>query len=251
MDDDMNSREIVLPFPPLPDDGKKRFVWQSAEWWEWFTAFRRKPSVTAIYRRLREYDSFVSFHSGRPVDVQAYYKNGLQLADVQKLNQQARDRLLSDRAPEITRDILEAAIAKASTYHDKTLFLVLDAREISGHYLIYGSEHICGIAASLVRQVGFDCRQLLKHFGTPTVFRVDLSRAIIPEDQLRAWARHLREWTWESRRDPHPPCIDWSFILKQSIPAEHILDHVHPDRIPDPLLFGTIYTYRDNFPCFV
>ena len=241
---------MVLRFPRLPNDGRKRFVWESTEWWEWFTAFRRKPSVTAIYRRLREYHSFVSFHSGRPVDVDAYYVNGLQLADVAKLNEVAKERLLSERAPQITPQILEAAIAKASRYHDKTLFLVLDAREISGHYLIYGSEHICGIAASMVNDVGIDCRQLLKYFGTPTVFRVALPREIIPEPQLRDLACHLREWTWESRRDKEPPRIDWSFVLKEPVSAEHILDHVHPERIPDPLLHGIVYTYRDNFPCF-
>ncbi len=77
---------------------------------------------------------------------------------------------------------------------------VLDAREISGHYLIYGSEHICGIAASMVRQVGLDCRQSLKRFGTPTVFRVALPREIIPKSQLRELAGHLREYGWEMRK---------------------------------------------------
>lgn len=54
---------MVLASPALPEDGRKRFVWNSPEWWEWFTAFRRKPSVTSIQPRLAEYESFVSFQA--------------------------------------------------------------------------------------------------------------------------------------------------------------------------------------------
>jgi hypothetical protein len=239
---------MALAFPALLKDGRKRFVWNSPEWWEWFTAFRRKPSTALIQRRLAEYESFISFHSARPVDVASYYEKGLELAQVEKLNAQARERLLSSRYGEITSAILERAITEASIYHDQTLFLVLDEREISGHYLIYGSEHICGIAASMTREAGLDCRQLLKNFGTPTVFRVALPPEIIPGDQIHELAEYLRESSWEERKRVRPPMIDFSFILKQPVAAEHILDHVHPESIPDPLLFNYPYSYRDNFP---
>ena len=242
------NRDIAFSFPPLPNDGEKRFLFNSTEWWEWFRAFRRKPSENSIYRRLSEYGFFISFHGARPSDVASYHANGIALGDVNALNHQAKQMLISGRYPQITAALVDEAIAKASTIHDKTLFLVIDEREVSGHYMIYGSEHICGIAASMSHKAGIDCRQLLKDFGTPTQFRIALPRDCIPDDQLRQLAAHIAEFCWDERKRKHPPSIDWSLILTESIPGKYILDHVHPESIPDPLLRYHCYRYRENFP---
>lgn len=244
-------REIHLSFGPLPQDAVKRFVWNSCEWWEWFTAFRRLPSATSIHKRLSEYDGFISFHGTRPVDVESYYKSGLKIADLNELNETARKLLRSDRHPEITEEILENAIASASRFDEQKLFLVIDERELSGHYMIYGSEHICGIAASMVREAGFDCREILKRFGTPTLFRVCLPREIIPDEQLKDLADYMRTVVWETRKRKLPPSIDWTFTLKEPIPGAHIVDHTHPEKIPDPLTYYIPYRYRDDPPDFI
>ena len=53
---------------------------------------------------------------------------------------------MSDRARDTPAGLtLEKAIMVVLGIHDKTVFAVLDDREVPGHYLIYGSEHICGI----------------------------------------------------------------------------------------------------------
>ncbi|OJV10103.1 MAG: hypothetical protein BGO12_13665 [Verrucomicrobia bacterium 61-8] len=193
----------------------------------------------------------MSFHCARPLDLSAFYKDGLRLGDIKDLNQRAREIFLSSRYPQITTAIFDLAIENASDIHDQKLFAVLDEREISGHYLIYGSEHICGIGASMVRQVGFDCRQILKLHGTPTVFRVDLPRDLIAESQLRDLAADLVESCWDERKRERPPRIDWSWIMDKEIPGVYVLDHVHPELIPDPLMRYIPYRYRDNFPCFI
>lgn len=218
---------------------------------EWFTSFKRRPSTTSILRRLERHDFFTAFHGARPLDVNSYYENGITIADISELNQQARKFLISDQYPQITTAILERAIAGASSIHDKTLFLIIDEREASGHYMIYGSEHICGIAAAMHRETGLDCRQILKTFGKPTQFRVTLPRKMIPDDQLHKLADHINGFYWDERRRTDPPRIDWSWILAQSIPGKYIFDHVHPESIPDPLLHYYPYRYRDNFPCFI
>jgi hypothetical protein len=247
----MSYRDIILPFGPLPNDGVKRFHWNSSEWWSWFKSFRRKPSAVAVLKRLREYDEIVSFHAARPLDPASYYATGIELGDVERMNARAREIFLSAGYPSITPPIVDKAIADASTIHDKTLFAVLDEREVSGHYLIYGSEHICGIAASMSRDVPMDCRQILKNFGTPTLFRISVPLDLIPEIQIQQLAEYLLRMVWDERRSKLAPRIDWSLILKNSIPATCMVDHVHPERIPDPLQYYFPYSYKDNFPCII
>lgn len=247
----MNSHDVPLSFNPLPPTSERRFVWNSGEWWKWFRSYRRKPAVESIHARLREYDSFVSFHCARPTDVSSFYKSGLRLGDIESLNRHAREILISPEYPWITPERFERATADASGIHDKTLFAVIDEREISGHYLIYGSEHICGIAASISREVGFDCRDILKYHGTPTVFRMAIPRELIPDSQLHDLAEHVMEMYWDERKRERPPRVDWSWILKQGIPGRHVLDHVHPEKIPDPTMQYIPYRYRDNWPCLI
>lgn len=245
----MGNHDILLEFGPLPASCRRRFIWNSAEWWDWFRSGRRKPSTSALVSRLQEYDSFISFHGARPQDVSAYYTQGIKLGVVDSLNAQAREIFLSGRYPEITPSILNQAIFTASRTDDRKVFVIVDEREISGHYLIYGSEHICGLAASMIIDAGFDCRQILKSFGTPTVFRIELARDLIPENQLVEFAEHVLEACWDTRKRTQPPRFDWSWILRQEIPGKSVLDHVHPEEIPDPLLRYISYSYRDNFPC--
>ena len=247
----MNWHDVPLTLRPLPAGSDRRFDWNSGDWWKWFRSYRRKPTVDSLHKRLCKYDSFLSFHCARPSDVSSYYESGLRLGDFQSLNQRAREIFLSDKYPWITLERFEKVIGDVSGIHDKTLFAVIDEREISGHYLIYGSEHICGIGASLSHAVGFDCRDILKLHGTPTVFRVAIPRELIPDDQLQDLAKHIMEIYWGERKRDWPPRIDWSWILKQDIPARHVLDHVHPEEIPDPTKQYIRYRYRDNWPCLI
>lgn len=246
----MNLRSINLDFKPLPNDEVKRFAWNTPELWKSFKSFRRKPAEDVLFNHVSSYDAFLLYHAARPLDVARYYEVGLEVADAKRMNARAREIFLSAEFPTISSGLLERAISDASTIHDKTLFAVIDEREVSGHYLIYGSEHICGIAAKLSREAGFDCRQILKNFGIPTLFRVSLPREMIPGRQLRNLSSYLLESVWDRRRLEHSPPLDWSFDLKCSIPSNCIVDHVHPERIPDPLQLNYPYTYKDNFPCF-
>jgi hypothetical protein len=242
--------EAAQEFAPLRDEGRRYFIWNSAEWWKWFTAYRRKPSIKAIQKHLSEYEFFIAYHGTRSADIESYYTFGLRSADYEELNRKAKTMLTTSEYPQITDALFEAAVAKASKLHDKNLFLLIDYRELSGHYMIYGSEYICGIAATMTRAVEIDCRQLLKRFGIPTLLRIALPREMIPEEQLYDFAGHIREYIWDERKRSAPPQIDWSFQIQDGIPGERLIDHVHPERIEDPHFQNYPYTYKNNFPCF-
>jgi hypothetical protein len=200
--------------------------------------------------RLETYTSFIVFHGCRPTDVSSYYASGLQPSNLGNLDEVARSIFLSPHVPTVTEHALTRAIASISRNDHGKLCVVLDERDLirySGHYMIYGSEHLCGIGASLLRESGFDYRQILKRCGKPTVFRCRLPRVSIPQSQIENLARYLNEVTWEDdRRRPSPPLLDCSFILRDPIPAEHVLGHVHPEVIPEPHFYYLPYRYKDE-----
>lgn len=73
-----------------------------------------------------------------------------------------------------------------SDFDDGKVYLCLDDRIIfatAGHYLIYDSEYLCSIATALIEVPSIDYRQILKSFGDPTVFEVNLPWSLIPISQ--------------------------------------------------------------------
>lgn len=161
----------------------------------------------------------------------------------------AREIFFSPGIPRITEEELSTATASISGLDQGKLYVVIDERHLiryCGHYMIYGSEHLCGVGASLAREHGYDYRQVLKRYGTPTVVRFLLRRSDIPRHQVQELARQLHEAIWEDRRCPEPPLISFSFTLSQPIPPTHILGHIHPKSIPDPLCHFLPYEYCND-----
>jgi hypothetical protein len=218
------------------------FVWKDPVTWQ--PLVRKTRGVRQTQRSMllalrATYDSVLVFHGGRPLDVESYYKYGLRIADKQQLTAAAKRIFLSPEFPEINEDAFQEAVSMLSGIHDRVLFVVLDDRELRndcGHYLIYGSEHICGIAAKLGRNRPRDYRQVLKRFGIPTILRLSLPLEMIEESDLLELADRLRESVPRIRAGRRPHQIDFTFELSRDIPSMCILGHEHPDRIPDPLL---------------
>ncbi len=224
----------------------KEFIWNSLGWWDWLRAHKRCPSAEMVTHHLLNYETFVVFHGCRPVDVQSYYDEGLKISDLDRLNQIAREVFLTSSFPVITESALTEAIEQMDGDPGK-LFVVLDDRDLlqhCGHYMIYGSEHLCGIGANLSHRYGIDCRQLLKRRGRPTLLRIRLPRESIPPDEIDSLALELCDVWTESRRDAKPPQKDYCFSLDSSIDSRWILDHSHPDVIPDPLLGDIPYRFE-------
>lgn len=113
------------------------------------------------------------------------------------------------------------------------LFLVMDDRSLvnsGGHYLLYGSEWILGV-------LGLQAHEALRRRGIPTVLRVNLPLHTVTSYEREHLARTmLQEWTRIKVNRPNwTPELDFTFCLREDVPGENIVDHFHPELIPDPL----------------
>jgi hypothetical protein len=229
------------------------FAWGNPKWWAWFTGNRQHPSVKSLIRYITQHDGFIVYHGCRPAEIEPYYRRGLRPSDLQQLNELARQRFLTKEFPEITEAAFDSAVALASNSatmarDDGKIFVAIDDRELirhCGHYLIYGSEHVCGIAAKLCREYGRDYQQVLKRYGTPTVFRISLPMCDVAHREVQSLAECLHKVIWESRKQRTPPRFDWTFTLNVPIPPEQVLGHYHPIEIPDPLHHDIPYRYDE------
>ncbi len=200
-------------------------------------------SKSNLAARLHQrYDAIRAYHGARPLDVQTYYDRGLELLDPMPATQRAREIFLSGQFPEIDEAMLDAAI-------DRVGFKLRGGRvyfetgknfleEHCGHYLLYGSEFLCGVAANLPGHK--DYRQVLKGFGQPTVFVCDVPLDYIEFDWVEDFAGQAIESMFEKMLDPRfvhpPPGRGAGIMLRRRLPAAYLLEHYHPPKVRDPLL---------------
>lgn len=227
------------------------FSWKNPTTWQPLTHLSK--SILSQASNLppiltKNYDGVLAYHACRPTDVKAYYRDGLRVANHEILNEIARNIFRTNEFPEITDQLFQDAVAKASDIDNLRSYLSLDDQDFltdSGHYLIYGSEHICGIAANLMQSSAPDYRQVLKRFGQPTVFKLFLRFELIEERDLNELCIVLSKNTEIAKRGKTLPPIDFTFSIKQNLPAESIIGHYHPNKIEDPLL-SMEYIYKER-----
>lgn len=227
---------------------QKVFSWKDGTTWpDNWPGCEIEPNSSRAYELAsqlrRQYDCFVAYHACRPIDTTSYYQNGLRLADHTALLNDALRIFGDGNFSEISReDVVESARAMPSSSNAR-LYVALDDRHIvswCGHYLLYGSEYITGIAAGLTRLNGFDYRQHLKSSGRPTMFELHLPLSWIGGDCLAelssVMARRVLfdEIAYEE---------DFTMTLHRPVPPEFIISHYHPPIIRDPLTRGI---YRDE-----
>jgi len=162
------------------------------------------------------------------------------------LKARSRQIFLSGKFPELTAEHVNAADADVSQIDDDRAFVSLDDRQLvacAGHYLIYGSEYLCGVAAALGRSTGRDYRQVLKQFGRPTLFHLRIPFDAISNADFTAFVDVVREHVRKTG-DGLAPRIDFTLRLRQALPPGCVAGHRHPRRIIDPLLGMTPYYYR-------
>jgi hypothetical protein len=156
----------------------------------------------------------------------------------------ARERakeLFTSRFPEVTSEDIDRAanIVGPETRHGY-LYVALDDRHFwqgAGHYLIYGSEYLCGIAAQLHVLKGCDYQWYLREHGIPTLFVCRLPIAQIQWSDRIQLAEALAH---EIAADPQMESaeagvIDFTFVLRSQLPPNAIVTHYHPRSVPDPL----------------
>lgn len=148
--------------------------------------------------------------------------------------------------PEKLNDAISEFKKEASADGDGgKVWLCLDDRVLvkdCGHYLLYGSESLCGIAARLSNEYK-DYRQVLVGRGTPTIFCCK-----VPIEYINDWVfdelcgdllEEIFIYLLESERPFNH--LGFSFSLSRNIEPKYIESYYHPEEIRDPL---TMQLYR-------
>jgi len=138
------------------------------------------------------------------------------------------------------------------------VYFCLDERALiddAGHYLIYGSEYLCSIAACLCRIItardgwAQDYRDVLKRRGTPTVFVCDVPVVVLPSFTPGEMAEALLEGLAAVQGTVDADLLtaprDASgFWTDRCVPSACIAGYTHPPRIRDwPTLGGGYYRW--------
>ena len=201
------------------------------------------------FRRL--YSHIRVFHACRTADIQSYRKEGVTLRCKDDQVKRFRDIFLSGSFPELSETMLQESIAKLEgSDPDGILDLGLDDKwiiEITGHYLIYGSEYLHSLVSQLPidREKRDQYHAVLRHIGTPTFLLIDLPNTreyasdgtlwqLIPE-MIMNWVYNVAHSRIESG------ALDFTFTIRKPLPAEHICGYLRPPRIPDPHMGWKVY----------
>lgn len=186
-----------------------------------------------------EYKGLRGFHGCRPRDVESYYRYGIQPANHRELDTQARQIFLTDEFPEVSAETIDNAIVRIGSSDEHRVHAILDDRVLlnrAGHYLIYGSERVCAIAARLGPGELPDYRQALKRYGRPTVFEVAIPWEVPTEGELQHLSEYISRELAFVRRGESVSELDFTVTLYQPISPGQILSHYHPEVVIDPLL---------------
>ncbi|MBN3525063.1 hypothetical protein [Paenibacillus apiarius] len=169
----------------------------------------------------KEYSHIRGYHGCRALNLDDYYENGIVPINENETLKRALYLLHNDK-------ISEDMIVKVFKSHwirlmetQKYVWFTLTKNELidfCGHYLIYGSEFICGMAAEL------RCQENLKK-GIPTIFHCDIPIEKIPSDYLEDLNEKVQ--TGDG--------YNCGFKIIGSISKNEIVKCEHPRKILDPL----------------
>ena len=202
-------------------------------------------SVKEEFASILESRTVLGYHGCRPQDLTTYLTGGIKAFGSSDLMQLLSDAVEQLNNPELGDEFLARGQRRLHDHTDSIVYLVLDRRHLlrsSGHYLIYGSEWLCSVFA--------ESRALLREFGFPTLFEVAFPLSSASASDKRELVRHLlHEWTRLSIMNlQQSRVVDFSFAVRERIPAEMIVGHTHPSSINDPLEGGRQYV-NDYVTC--
>lgn len=188
------------------------------------------------------YYALRAFHGSRPLDKDSFYKEGIHVLEATHFEKKAQELFLSGSFPELSAKSIQTAIANVGRAHREGL-LYFEANEkhlieLCAHYMLYGSEYLCAIAANIPGSR--DYRQHLKKFGTPIIFECDIPLSLLEYRQLKEFAGGALESIFSSLIDPSFNHAEmWrgaGLYINKSLSPEYIVGHRIPTILKDPLL---------------
>lgn len=147
------------------------------------------------------------------------------------------DELFSDINSSITSTVFESIYEMRSDENTKTYFICDTERLVNGgagNYIIYGSEMLLCAARALEEELEKPLIDRLKSVGIPTIFEVNLSYELIPDFQIKDFARTLlAAWGNFHKFPEENRGIEFVVITNDKVLPEHIVNHYHPTKILD------------------
>lgn len=176
------------------------------------------------------------FHGCRPLSVNSYYHLGFSANKHANLKKQFEETF-PDVPSNITVPIFESIYETRSDENTKTYFICDTERLVNGgagHYLIYGSELLLCATRALEEELKMSLIERLRSVGTPTIFEVHLPYELIPESQVKEFARGLlAAWGTFHKFPGENHRIEHVVIINDKVLPEHIVNHYHPTKILD------------------
>lgn len=179
-----------------------------------------------------EYSHIRGYHGCRVLNLDDYYKNGIIPITKNETLKRAVYLLKSDRlSEEKIVEVFNSNWMNLVEIHKYVWFTLTKSELINycGHYLIYGSKFICGIAAELY------CQENLKK-GIPTIFHCDIPIEKIPSDYLGDLNERIQVGDG----------ANCGFKIIGSINKDEIVRCEHPSLILDPLNGYRPYYYQQK-----
>jgi len=187
-----------------------------------------------------QYSCVRCFHGTRTDQVNQFYLEGLLALNSASARENIL-RIFSDAGcDEITEVIVDKAMSEVGleTRENRVYFNFGEEfyPEEFGHYLLYGGEFICAVAAHFPG--ARDYRQCLKKIGLPTLFVCDVPIAMISEYQLLGLAGSCLSIAFQMKTYGEDFCFDnerdFSVSIATNLPPSAIKGHYHPTNIRDP-----------------
>lgn len=182
---------------------------------------------------LSEYTHIKVYHACRTQNVDSYLKEGIHTFTKREAYRMAKDILMKC-------DIDEKQITKCfeqnwgkNIHHFNRVCVNISKEELlqeSGHYLVYGSEFICSMAAEL------GCQYELKHIGIPTISECDVD---------------IKKFTSETismitDNDFSTGIWDGGIYLQGEIAPNEIVKYFNPKKIFDPIQYCNYFYNSTN-----
>lgn len=215
----------------------------------WFACYNKQEEDNIILILLAAFKKcfthIIGYHTCCPKNLDDYLTKGLLVHNETMIRKEAIDFFSSSTFPELSLQKIEAAcdyIFKFSS--EGQLYFALNDKFLidnCGHYLLYGSETIVGIAVNLSRN-GIDYRLSRRLIGKPTVFQCR-----IPIDDIQSWTleelvRSVAVIVVEELLGRTMSIdIDFGFDIKVPLAHDNILEVKHPCKIRDPLTNEIVY----------
>jgi len=122
-----------------------------------------------------------------------------------------------------------------SSRTDGRVWVGIDDRELvdlCGHYLMFGSEALAGVAADLTRELGWNVQTLLAEVGTPTVVIVDVPCSRISTATLEELSNAVLD-ELEDEPIADSSVKDFSIAIERGLPKSSVVSCYSVPRIAD------------------